>query len=131
MTTVTNKNGVEFDIDTIATDLNGKMDVDGTNAILSETFISLFMPDYENGVEWNTNTPFTTYGFLYVHHETDYSGAKLYNSLGVNYLTVLNPTNGGAGGSCMIPVRKGDYYDYYWANDHLHKATFYPMKGLS
>ena len=32
MTTVTNKNGVEFDIDAIATDLNGKMDIDGTNA---------------------------------------------------------------------------------------------------
>lgn len=32
MTTVTNKNGVEFDIDDIITDLNGKMDVDGVNS---------------------------------------------------------------------------------------------------
>lgn len=32
MTTVTNKNGIEFDIDAIATDLNGKMDVDGVNS---------------------------------------------------------------------------------------------------
>ena len=31
MTTVTNKNGVEFDIDALATDLNGKADVDLMN----------------------------------------------------------------------------------------------------
>ena len=31
MTTVYNKNGIEFDIDDIATDLNGKADVDLTN----------------------------------------------------------------------------------------------------
>lgn len=31
-TTVTNKNGIEFDIDAIATDLNNKVDLDGTNA---------------------------------------------------------------------------------------------------
>lgn len=30
---VYNKNGIEFDIDAIATDLNGKMDTDGTNAV--------------------------------------------------------------------------------------------------
>jgi len=32
MTIVTNRNGVEFNIDDIATDLNGKVDLDGTNA---------------------------------------------------------------------------------------------------
>lgn len=32
MTTVTNKNGIEFDIDALATDVNGKMDRDGVNA---------------------------------------------------------------------------------------------------
>lgn len=32
MTTVTNKNGIEFDIDALATDVNGKMDKDGINA---------------------------------------------------------------------------------------------------
>ena len=32
MTTVTNKDGIEFDIDAIATDLNNKVDLDGTNA---------------------------------------------------------------------------------------------------
>ena len=32
MTTVTNKNGIEFDIDALATDVNGKMDKDGVNA---------------------------------------------------------------------------------------------------
>ena len=31
-TTVTNKNGIEFDIDALATDVNGKMDKDGVNA---------------------------------------------------------------------------------------------------
>ena len=37
MTTVYNKNGVAFDIDAIATDLNGKCDKDGVNA----TFIHI------------------------------------------------------------------------------------------
>ena len=54
MTTITNKDGIEFDIDAIATDLNGKMDRDGVNAIPSETFISMFMPDYNQKVSWAT-----------------------------------------------------------------------------
>lgn len=45
---VKNKNGIEFDIDAIATDLNGKMDVDGVNAtcptLLSRT------PNNQGGV---------------------------------------------------------------------------------
>jgi hypothetical protein len=32
MTTVYNKNGIAFDIDALATDVNGKMDKDGVNA---------------------------------------------------------------------------------------------------
>lgn len=48
MTTVYNKNGIEFDIDAIATDLNGKMDKDGVNAecptLLSRT------PNNQGGV---------------------------------------------------------------------------------
>lgn len=47
-TIVKNKNGIEFDIDTIATDLNGKMDKDGVNAecpiLLSRT------PNSQGGV---------------------------------------------------------------------------------
>jgi len=50
MTTVYNKNGVPFDIDNIATDLNGKADVDLTN--VNETGTSKIancaMPDYSN-----------------------------------------------------------------------------------
>ena len=45
---VKNKNGIEFDIDAIATDLNGKMDRDGVNAecptLLSRT------PNNQGGV---------------------------------------------------------------------------------
>lgn len=47
MTTVTNKNGIEFDIDAIATDLNGKADVDLTNCTKPH-----IVETYVNGTSW-------------------------------------------------------------------------------
>ena len=44
---VTSKRGIEFNIDDIATDLNGKADVDGTNA----TFPHI-VETYHSGTEW-------------------------------------------------------------------------------
>ena len=49
----------EVDINQIATDLNGKMDRDGSNVeTLSQSFMNMFMPDYANatGIE---QLPFT------------------------------------------------------------------------
>ena len=44
---VYNKNGIPFDIDAIATDLNGKMDRDGINATAS-----VCVESYQNGTSW-------------------------------------------------------------------------------
>jgi hypothetical protein len=44
---VYNKNGIPFDIDAIATDLNGKMDKDGINATAS-----VCVETYQNGTSW-------------------------------------------------------------------------------
>lgn len=47
MTTVINKNGIPFDIDAIATDLNGKADVDLTNCTKPH-----IVETYQNGTSW-------------------------------------------------------------------------------
>jgi hypothetical protein len=44
---VNNKNGVPFDIDAIATDLNGKMDRDGLNSLAS-----VCVESWHEGTEW-------------------------------------------------------------------------------
>lgn len=44
---VYNKNGIPFDIDAIATDLNGKMDVDGVNSTCS-----VCVESWHEGTEW-------------------------------------------------------------------------------
>lgn len=53
MTIVRNQNGVEFDIDSIITDLNNKADKDLTNidlsALAKNIIMDLLMPDYKNG----------------------------------------------------------------------------------
>lgn len=47
MTEVINKNGISFDIDAIATDLNNKMDRDGLNSLAS-----VCVESYVNGNSW-------------------------------------------------------------------------------
>lgn len=54
MTTVTNKNGIEFDIDALATDVNGKADKDLSNATPSSSFGSMFMPDYSSATTFQS-----------------------------------------------------------------------------
>lgn len=44
---VYNKNGVAFDIDALATDVNGKMDRDGLNALAS-----VCVESYQDGTSW-------------------------------------------------------------------------------
>lgn len=44
---VTSKRGIEFNIDDIATDLNGKMDKDGLNATCP-----MIVETYHNGTDW-------------------------------------------------------------------------------
>ena len=47
MTEVINKNGIPFDIDAIATDLNNKMDRDGLNSLAS-----ICVESYQSGYSW-------------------------------------------------------------------------------
>lgn len=59
-TMVTNKNGIEFDIDSIATDLNNKADIDLINTNPSSSFASALntagirtiIETYQNGTSW-------------------------------------------------------------------------------
>lgn len=47
MTEVANKNGIPFDIDAIAADLNNKMDRDGLNSLAS-----VCVESYQSGTSW-------------------------------------------------------------------------------
>lgn len=48
-TTVTNKNGIEFDIDALATDVNGKADKDLINV---SSNVSVCVESWHEGTEW-------------------------------------------------------------------------------
>ena len=62
MTTVYNRNGIAFNIDDIATDLNGKADTDlsNTTSKLSNSFLTKLMPDYANGISITFTASTTT-----------------------------------------------------------------------
>ena len=89
MTTVTNKNGVTFNIDDIVTDLNGKMDRDGLNASASicveswhsgSNWYRVYSDGYceQGGVLENANGADITISFLKAFADTNYYIAKTY-----------------------------------------------------
>jgi hypothetical protein len=93
MTTVTNKNGIEFDIDALATDVNGKMDRDCTNAlnpvVVSRTassqggVVEVWSDGYcvQTGVVSNLTTDTATITFDKAYKDTNYN---IYLSCHVN-----------------------------------------------
>lgn len=96
---VYNKNGIAFDIDAIATDVNGKMDRDGLNATAS-----VCVESYQNGTSWyrvysdgwceqggvaNAGTSSVT--FLKPFTNTNYyvTAHTVTNDLGVTYHSII------------------------------------------
>lgn len=93
MTEVTNKNGIPFNIDAIATDLNNKMDRDGLNSLAS-----VCVESYQSGNSWYrvysdgwceqggevsaTNQVNTTVNLLKNYTNTNYQVQVTYNSTG-------------------------------------------------
>lgn len=79
------KTEIQIDIDEVTTDLNGKLDTDGSNASskLSSALISRFTPDYANGIQ----TTLTTAG-----QEYSYTCPSAGAILAINFLSTSNTT---------------------------------------
>lgn len=135
MTTVRNKDGIEFDIDTLATDINGKMDKDGTNSsALSDVFMSLFCPDWSNGTNKTAgqNNTAESSGFLYIFAKTNGSGNTCKLTINDVELTLLGSWDEGSGqnwGGYLIPIAKSDVYKV--TGSDVQKVVFYPFRGIS
>ena len=134
MTTVTNKNGIEFDIDAIATDLNGKMDVDGVNATsLSNIFFTLFCPDWANGINQTIGQENTipNAGYLYIKIGVsgNNSSTLTINNTTISLVGAYNEGSGQNWSSYLIPVAKNDVYSI--SNGDVSNLIFFPMRGVS
>ena len=138
------KTEIQSDIDEIATDLNGKADVDLSNINASQSakneIISWGMPDYNGQIQLPTGTTeqtyttpsigFIGYNFLMYGNNTGY--------VKVNDITVITdrPPSSNEYGfvSGIIPVDRNDVIKY-WSNvpgyNYYNNFQFYPMEGAN
>ena len=134
------KTDFQVDIDEIATDLNGKADVDLSNLNASQNakneIISWGMPDYSAGVSksWETSNYADTSGYIVTRGSGTGASAcfviqiSLDNSNWIEISRIYIPTNGGDSGG-IFPVEKGCYWKAGGAAGGQTNLTFYPMKG--
>lgn len=78
----------------------------------------LMFPDYANRVSKNADTDYTAEfdGFLFVHGMIN-SGQRSITINGVSFMYVSAYGDGGAGSSCMFPVKAGDTFRSDGANN--------------
>ena len=91
---VTNKNGIEFDIDAIATDLNGKMDRDGVNSINPVMSAPYVTETYHSGTNWYRvwSDGWCEQGGVYSKNNSGQSTITLHrNYVDTNYQVFLTP----------------------------------------
>lgn len=130
------KTSLQVDIDEIATDLNGKADVDlsNTSNTLSNSFLNRLVPDYDNGIS-------------IAYPALSYTAP----SAGIFYFQVYGGTGGAISsitinGNTVIPslaVSSGEYrnvFSYVVAKNDVIEWTvtyvtptfyFYPLKGAN
>lgn len=124
---VYNKNGVPFDIDAIATDLNGKMDTDGTNADPSESFINMFMPDYASATL--VSSPFTAQTNGFIRFSGSAYSAGNASDLFIDGVSVCGINTAIA--TFTIPIAKGSTATITNAGSGSGQMYFVPLKGVS
>ena len=140
-TTVTNKDGIDFDIDALATDVNGKADVDLTNIAPSSsaksTIIGWVMPDYSAGVSkaWDTALQAEVDGWIEVAGGTNNAGYASYHLYisknGTDFVSTMASlyTNTQYGNDIkIVPIPKNYYYKAD-GGSNSHSLIFYPCKG--
>lgn len=131
---VYNKNGIPFDIDAIATDLNGKADVDLSNINptqnVKNTIVGWGMPDYSAGVTVSTTPFIAPYDGVIGFYQTAEVNDEL--SINVNGTTIVRKINAGYSGlgfSGTILVSKNDTIS---VNSLAKISTmFFPLKGAN
>lgn len=125
---VKNKNGIKFDIDAIATDLNGKMDRDCLNRsdAGSGVMANMAMPDYSavTTLEINTPSEFDAWWWGDTDHYQNWSITLPDGST----TRLADVSSGGINSTCFQFFPKGTYYTYAYEN---YKPKLIPIKGQS
>jgi hypothetical protein len=139
------KTQIEVDIDEIATDLNGKADIDLSNMnptqTVKNTIVGWGMPDYANAIEMSLTTSELLYacpknGIIAID-TAGFNGNYCY--LKINDVTMFNKTSNGnsymvgAVGSYLVSTgdvikAKSGYGSGFAATD---KLIFIPLKGVN
>ena len=134
----TAKTNIEVDIDEIATDLNGKADVDLSNMNASQsaknTIVNWGMPDYANGISLSSSSfPYTapSDGYVYVEwYTSNYAGVALYSD---NHIIDYqrNAYNGALNMAVKGFVSKNSILTLDGNSGTFERAIFYPLKGVN
>ena len=132
---VYNKSGIPFDIDAIATDLNGKADVDLTNVNNSGTSVgaSWSMPStsYEDLTLGASGTNYTAPANGYVAIRASSTASFAYTHLAANNLlsTLVFYGNNVNGVGSYLPVKKGDIFNLTYGGVSITFFKFVYAKG--
>ena len=128
------KTDIEVDIDEIATDLNGKADVDLSNISASQTAINTIvgwgMPDYDAGIIiGNGNYTPAVNGLMCAWMSVDanqIAGVKIIETnVDIMYMASSSSWEGSKFGA--VPLCKGITYNVYGFNT----VKFFPLKGAN
>ena len=108
-TTVTNKNGIEFDIDALATDVNGKADKDLSNANPSTSFINTIIGNINTMPDYSKKEPISAFPYTVPQNGYIYFGVggSAYGGISVAGCT-FQISGGSYGENAIIPVSVGD-----------------------
>ena len=127
----TPKTDIQVDIDEIATDLNGKADVDltnvndtGTSKCVSWVMPSTTYDDLTLGASGSTYTA-PANGYMLISGlftSTSWGGATA--SLSANNITIHCSGTTGIAGSCLLPVKKDDIVTVGYYSLNTSSATF-------
>lgn len=129
------RNQTEVNVGTVTEHLNGKADLNLSNANPSKNFrenvFNWGLPDFTSGVtkSWNTDIVAETNGWVRFHGNLVDDGAAMVMSINGENVFYLAYRFDAQGTSLqMIPVSKGDVYKCYGGSDS-QAITFYPCKG--
>ena len=126
------KTQIEVDIDEIATDLNGKMDIDMSNMSASQSaknaIVGWGMPDYANGISVTADADYTapSDGWVLVNDTRAANGTSTLTINSASYEFAASAGNYWNTDFALIPVSKNDVIK-------LTAGTikFYPCKGVN
>lgn len=131
------KTDIQVDIDEIATDLNGKADIDASNfnATGKETILGWGRPDYTAAVDytssWGSAITTQKHGWLWVRGNTDGNHTPVYFSIGTVTFNVMEngatTTGSGSGGFFRIPPTQ---FQVTGGNGYARQLLFFPCRGV-